>query len=433
MPKRLLPLLVLCFLAGSPAAQAQEKIDPRNGEIVMYVGEVKILPIDKIQRIAVGNGKLFSTSILGNKEMLLIGEAPGDSSLVIWSDKNRKTVYTVRVSPKDSNDALRSVGLLVRDMPGVTVTPVGGNVIISGTASKENLTRIATATRMYPQATSLVREEDVSMKKMIYMKVQIIEMKRSLLENIGLAWPGSATGPMLGFSGNFGSTVPQTQGALKDILPQVPPNGGRGLLTYLGISSLINTTINLAKNNGDAYTLAEPELSSRSGGEAKFLAGGQIPLPSVSSTGAGGVEFKDYGIRLAIKPVADDQGNIMASIKTEVSSIDRSVSVQGIPGFLTRQSEGEVNVKNGQTIVMSGLVNTEMSDDATRVPGISNIPVLGRLFRSDNFKSGRTDLVILVTPTVIDPASTMNRERLDKAMDIREKFEKKLSNKDIVD
>jgi pilus assembly protein CpaC len=432
MSTRLLSLFIWCALAAAPAAHAQEKLpDAKGGEIVMFVGEVKILTADKIHRIAVGNGKLFSTSILGNKELLLIGEAVGDSSLVIWSDQNRKTVYTVRVSPRDSSDAYRNVSALLRDMPGVTVTPVGPNVIISGAASKENLARILTATRMYPQATSLVREEEVSMKKMVYMKVQIIEMKRSVLENIGLQWPGSAAGPMLGLSGNFGATAVQTQGALKGILPQTPPSSG--LLTYLGISSLINTTINLAKNNGDAYALAEPELSARSGGEAKFLAGGQIPLPSLSTQGAGSVDFKDYGIRLSIKPVADDQGNIMASIKTEVSSIDASVSVQGIPGFLTRQSESEINVKNGQTIVMSGLVNTEMSNDATRVPGISNVPVLGRLFRSDNFKSGRTDLVILVTPTINDPSSTINRERIEKGMDIRERFERKLSNKDIVD
>jgi len=431
MLKRLLPLFFWSLLACATAHAQDKATETKNTEIVMFVGEVKILNVDRIQRIAVGNGKMFTTSVLGNKELLLIGESAGDSSLVIWSDKNRKTVYTVRVSPRDSSDAYRSVSSMLKDIPGITIAPVGANVVISGSASKENLARIAAAIRMYPQAASMVREEDVSMKKMVYMKVQIIEMKRSIAENLGLAWPGSAAGPMLGFSGNFGSQVPTTMSPLKGVLPVSPPNSG--LLTYLGISTLINTTINLAKNNGDAYALAEPELSARSGGEAKFLAGGQIPLPAVSSTGAGSVEFKDYGIRLVIKPVADDQGNIMASIRTEVSSIDPSVAVQGIPGFLTRQSESEVNVRNGQTIVMSGLVNTEMSNDTTRVPGIGNLPILGRLFRSDNFKSGRTDLIVLVTPTVVDPGSTINRERIEKGMDIRERFERKLNNKDIVD
>jgi pilus assembly protein CpaC len=430
MLTRLLAICFWCSLSFSGALHAQEhSTGTKNNEILMFVGEVKSIPAEKIQRIAVGNGKLFSTSVVDNKELLLIAEAVGDSSLVIWSGNNRKTVYTVRISPRDAGDAYRNLSMVLKDIPSIEITPVGSNVIISGTASKENLARIAAAAKIYPQVTSLVREEEVSMKKMVYMKVQIIEMKKSLLENLGLQWPGSVAGPMVGFAGNLGSDKPQTQGALKNILP-VPTHG---LLTYLGISTLINTTLNIAKNNGDAYMLAEPELSARSGGEAKFLAGGQIPLPAMSSLGGGSVEFKDYGVRLSIKPVADDQGNIMASIKTEVSSIDSSVAVQGIPGFLTRQSESEVNVKNGQTIVMSGLVNTQMSNDATKVPGLSNIPVLGHLFRSDNFNSGRTDLVILVTPTITDPSSTINRERIEKGMDIRERFERKLSNKDIID
>jgi pilus assembly protein CpaC len=209
--------------------------------------------------------------------------------------------------------------------------------------------------------------------------------------------------------------------------------GNHGLRAYLGINSLISTTINLAKNNGDAYVLAEPELSTRSGGEAKFLAGGQIPLPAVSSTGAGSVEFKDYGIRLTIKPMADENDNVLANVKTEISSVDPSVSVQGIPGFLTRQTETDINVKDGQTIVMSGLVNSDMSKDISRVPGLGSVPIIGSLFRSDNFKSGRTDLVILVTPTVVDPNSTINRERIDKSESIREKFERNLSKTDLLD
>lgn len=431
MLTRIATLFFFCALAVSQVARAQQAVNPHtNHEIIMFVGEVKTIPTGKVKRIAVGNGKLFSTSIIGDKELLMIAEAPGDASLIIWSDKNQRTVYTVRISQRDSRDAERSISAMLKDIPNIEVTPLGANVVISGIASKENMARIANSIKMYPQATSVVREEEVSMRKMVYMKVQIIEMKKSVLENIGLQWPGSAAGPMLGLSGNFGSDRPQTQGALKGILP-VPGKGG--LTTYLGISSLINTTINLAKNNGDAYTLAEPELSARSGGEAKFLAGGQIPLPATSALGAGSVEFKDYGIRLSIKPVADDFGNIEAEVKTEISSVDNSVSVQGIPGFLTRQSESEINVKNGQTIVMSGLVNTEMANDASKVPGLGEIPVLGRLFRSDSFRSGRTDLVILVTPTIVDPASTINRERIEKGMDIRESFERKLSKQDIID
>jgi pilus assembly protein CpaC len=181
--------------------------------------------------------------------------------------------------------------------------------------------------------------------------------------------------------------------------------------------------INLAVNNGDAYVLATPELSARSGGKAEFLAGGQIPIISpASASSPASVTFKDYGIKLVIEPVADAKNNVSALLRTEVSNVDNSVAVGGNPGFLTRKTDSEFNVKTGETIVLSGLVNTEIQKDISKLPGLGDLPVLGSLFRSKNFRSGRTDLVIFVTPSVIDPASNLNQERLKKAQDIEGKM-----------
>lgn len=397
-------------------------------ELIMFAGQVKTIPAANASRIAVGNGRLLTAKMINDRELLLLGESAGTTSLVVWAG-DQPVVYTVRISPGDSQDALRNVGAMLADIPGIQVNPVGTNVVVSGTASKENLVRIAAAMKLYPQLANLAREEEVSMKKMIYMKVQIVEMKRSLSELLGIQWPGSFDGPMVGFIGNLGSSASLNQAPLKGKLPIA----NSGIKTYLGVSTLIESKINLARNNGDVYVLAEPELSARSGGEAKFLAGGQVPLPSTSTLGAGSVEFKDYGIRLTFRPTADDQGNIRAVVSTEISSIDPSVSVQGIPGFLTRTTESEVNMRSGQTMVMSGLVNTDMAKNASKVPGLGDIPVLGALFRSENFQSQRTDLVIIVTPTVYDPNSTVNRERVEKSLDIRKRFDRQLSGRDIVD
>lgn len=435
-PHRLAPALALAACIAAAPAYADD--------IKMFVGELKTLPVGHVDRIAIGNGNVISTKVLESGELLLLAEKPGDTSMMIWTGKSKQQ-YMVRVSQTDSQEAYRVASNMLKDIPGISLAQVGGNVVVTGTASKENMDRIYMLAKLYPQIANLARLEDVSMKKMVYIKVQIIEMKRSALENLGVQWPSSFDGLKAGLLGNFGAT--STSGLYKpSSTPGAPPEpippiggvlpiqtGNRGLRAYLGINSLISTTINIAKDNGDAYVLAEPELSTRSGGEAKFLAGGQIPLPAVSSTGAGGVDFKDYGIRLVIKPVADDNDNVFASIKTEVSSIDPSVSVQGIPGFLTRQSETDVNVKNGQTLVMSGLVNSDISKDLSSVPGLGSIPILGALFRSDNFKSGRTDLVVLVTPTVVDPNSTITRERIDKSESIREKMERGISKGDLLD
>jgi len=175
-------------------------------------------------------------------------------------------------------------------------------------------------------------------------------------------------------------------------------------------------------------------LSTRSGGEAKFLAGGQIPIVTAGALGATTVTYKDYGIKLNIKPVADDQDNISASITTEVSDIDpRFQAVQGNPGFLMRSTESEINVKSGQTIVISGLVDQRSSSSINKFPFLGDVPILGVLFKSENFRNNRSDLVIFVTPVVTDPASTTNQQRIEKARDIRERFENFLGKKGIVD
>ncbi|WP_179958264.1 type II and III secretion system protein family protein [Chitinimonas arctica] len=405
---------------------------PATVEIKMFVGELKTIPAGKLDRIAIGNGSIISTKALEGGELLLLAEQIGDTSLMLWSAKGPRRQYIVRVSPHDAEGAFAAAGTMLKDVAGIKLTRVGGNVVVSGTASKLDLDRIAMVAKLYPQVVSLVAPEDVAMKKMIYMKVQVIEMKRSLLETLGVQWPGSIAGPSVGFLGNWGSeNTTGLQAPIKGVLPIA--TGNRGLRTYLGISSLINTTINIAKNNGDAFVIAEPELSARSGGEAKFLAGGQFPVKLMSSQGVASIEFKDYGIKLNIKPVADDAGNVSAAIDTEISTLDSSSAVDGVPGLLVRHSSTDINVKTGQTMAMSGLVNSEMSKDLTRVPGLGSLPILGSLFRSEGFRNNRTDLVILVTPTVVDPNSTINRERIEKSDGIRERFERSLGKSDILD
>jgi pilus assembly protein CpaC len=267
------------------------------------------------------------------------------------------------------------------------------------------------------------------MKKMIYMKVQILEVKKNMSEALGVTWPGAMAGPQAGFAGNFGST--NSQGAAAAGL-NIPLAAG-GLRTYLGIASSIQSTINLAKSNGDLSILAEPELSARSGGTASFLAGGQIPLQTAGALGTTNITYKDYGIKLIIKPAADENGNVIAAIKTEMSQLDQSTAIGGVPGFLTRTAETEINVKSGQTMIISGIINRDMQNDITRIPGLGDLPIIGRLFRSDAFRSGRTDMMIAVTPVIVDATSTMNQEKIEKSLDMKERFERNLSKKDIID
>ena len=408
--------------------------------LTMYMGEVKTLPYKDLMRVAVGNGKLLSSNVLDD-EVLLLAEAAGDTSLYLWQRNGNLIRYKVRILQSDAEDAKAQADVLLAGFPGLKVEKVNESVVVRGFTSKANLPRIDQALKFLPKVVNLVMEEDVTMKKMIYLKVQIMEFKKSALENLGVQWGASAAGPAMALAGDAisnsqfryssGVTLPTFAMGTGAVSPLSIPNQiGKA---YFGIATALGSSINLSVNNGDAWILAAPELSTRSGGEAKFLAGGQIPLPSLSSLGSGSVTFKDYGIKLTVKPTADDKGNISASISTELSDIDPAVTVQGIPGFLMRSTESEVNVRSGQTIVMSGLLDQKSSNDTNKFPFLGDLPILGALFKSNNFKNGRTDLVIFVTPMITDPTSTTNIQRIEKAKELRERFETEVGNKGIVD
>jgi pilus assembly protein CpaC len=443
--------------APAPAAQTasvQTSATQDMGElIVMYMGEVRTLPITRISRIAVGNGKIISTTVLDN-EMLMLGEAQGETGLQIWFKDGSVRRYTVRVTLADLGNIQHQLSRILESVPGVKVERIGDYVVISGAASKLNLQRIAAVAGQFKQVLNMAREEEVTMKKMVYLRLQIIEFKRAALENLGIKWGTQMTGPAFGFAWDIitsgGFTARQNDAGLAGAVPGAGgPGGAPGsqppLLTslpprvsppraYLGIATSLLSQINLAVSQGDAYILATPELSTRSGGEAKFLAGGQIPIVTpASGLNPATVQYKDYGIQLSINPVTDDKNNIMAMIKTELSTIDPATGTPTQPGFLTRKTDSEINVRDGETIVLSGLVNADLSNQVDKVPWLGDLPILGPLFRSTNFRNNRSDLVIFVTPMVVDPQSTLTRERIQKGREIREKFDSFLQKQGIVD
>ena len=421
-------ICAFCVLSLPLRSVAAENA-PVTKEIVMFVGEIKSISANKAYRVAVGNGSMISTKFIEPDQMLIIAEGVGDSSLVLWSPKGEIQRYTLRIGPKDSGFAYRAAKEVLSDISSIEIVPMGPNIAITGAASATQLVRINALASRYPQLMPMVKELDVEMKKMIYLKVQIIEAKKSFSEQLGVSWPASINGPTLGFSGNVGSKDPTAAAAANIALPL---NTG-GVRTYLGITSSIQSIVNLAKNNGDIAILAEPELSARSGGIATFLAGGQVPIQTAGALGTASITYKDYGIKLSIKPAADDKGNVIAGIKAEVSQIDSSTAINNTPGFLTRSSETEINVRSGQTMVISGLINQNMQNSFTGVPGLAGLPIIGAIFRSKSISNDRTDMLIAVTPVVVDPAGTMNQERIEKSLDMQEKFERNLSKKDIVD
>ena len=416
---RLLGILAIGFLVCVTPSVAQE----RGGQINLIVGEVHTIPMPadkKIVRIGIGNGKLFSGRVLEKEsKMILIPENPGRTNLVVWTADGGSKEYAVNVLAANIDETVVSINAMLKGINGVKAERAGDSVLMSGSTTKINMPRVQAISKAFPLVINAIRDEDVEMKRMVYMRVQIVEMKKSLVENLGVQWGISMPGPSAGIiSGTLGGSNFRPGSIPAGLPTTIPIAGYPGVQPIVGLTTIINSTLNLAVNSGDAFVLATPELSTRSGGKAEFLAGGQVPIVSpASGTTPATVSFKDYGIKLTIEPRADESNNVSTSLNTEISSIDNSVAVAGNPGFLTRKTSSEFNVQAGQTIVISGLVNSDLSKDVSKLAGLGDIPVLGALFRSTNFRSGRTDLVILVTPMIIDPSEG----GVKKASDIQER------------
>ena len=206
----------------------------------------------------------------------------------------------------------------------------------------------------------------------------------------------------------------------------VPQYGGFfGDLTLIenlkAISEIVIENKNL-RNERINYLISKFELENLKEIKAKFLSGGQVPVPVPGPDGATTIEYKDYGISLDIEPKAGVTGNITAKVRTEVSSLDQAVAFNNTPGFRNRSAETEVNLRDGETLVISGLVNRDLGNDLSQLKFLGDIPILGELFKSTNFRNKRSDLVIFITPYIFDANSEENKNQLKKAAELRDEF-----------
>ncbi len=397
-------------------------------QLSLFVGQVKIMHTGPVARVAVGNGKLLSTTILENGQLIVLAEAEGITDLHIWRSGGREDHYKVTIAKEDTRGQTSQVRQLLESVPGLAVRQVGDFTVVEGEVDARFRPVVEAVTKKYDSVLDLTRQAAVSANApMIYMDVKITEFNTSQLDKLGIEWDASINGPSVGYmnqayrrNGEFNqlqTTADSNLSGLADDLGTVARPLG-----YFGIASYITSRINFLVSSGDALILAQPRLSARSGGKADFLAGGEVPIPITGADGQLNVEYKKYGISLTIAPVTDASGNIQANVATEVSAIDSSTTVQGLPGFLSRKTTADVAMRNGETLVISGLVNREMAEDVRKLPVLGDIPILGALFRSTSFRNKRTELVIFVTPTIYDAPSPTNQNAVAKSKALIEEF-----------
>ncbi|MFQ5658864.1 MAG: type II and III secretion system protein family protein [Gammaproteobacteria bacterium] len=402
-----------------------------NDRVELYVGEIKILKVDGIKRVAVGNSSVLSTSMLNNGQLLLIAEGEGDSNVHVWLNSGKEQDIAVHIKAVYASLAKKAgeVKTLLADIKGLKVRMVGEHIVLSGMVGANYATAIDTVKGTFEEIMDLTQKGVMDLSnpgnKMVYMNIKITEFNRNFLDKFGIDWDTTLAGPSaaLAVSAANNNTFRATSLPAPSFAGDLLPLTGKNAVGFFGIATEITSRINLAVNSGNALILAEPRLVARSGGEATFLAGGEVPLP-ISSIGGSNVEFKEFGISLSIKPVVDRYNNIRANVQTEISAVDNSVAVQGIPGFLTRRTGADISLHSGETLVMSGLVNQQASKDITGLKFLGNLPILGPLFHSKNFRDQKSELVIFVTPTVYNADSEINKASLRRQKELVESFKK---------
>ena len=343
---------------SSRRAAAESAESASSGRVVngppltLYHGEVQVLDLPNVSRIAVGNGDVLRAQVVAASQVVLIGEAAGTTSLRVWTRAGTQFSYEVAVRSFDVAQIVRDVQDLLAGEPNISVRQVDGHVLIEGDYSNARAaSRLEALQKIYPQIVSTVPERKPApgpaLDKMVYMDVRVVEIDKKVMRQLGVNW-GQVT------TGGFTAALNRTAATKNPPLP-VSPNGA-----LFGIAANLSSQLDVTEQAGQSWTLAEPTVSCKSGGEAKFTVGGEVPIPVANGPGVVQVVYKEYGVILEFKPVADDMGNISSSIVAEVSEPDKGLSNlanNGLVAFTKTRTETEVTLRENQTLVISGLLS----------------------------------------------------------------------------
>lgn len=401
--------------ARQPTATPPERIQ-------LSVGQAHVLREPGVRRIVVGSGRVIQVTALDAQQILVLAEAPGQSSIQLWGPKGVRRQLEVIVAERDTLRIADEVAAMLGNTPRVTSRVVGDLVVLEGEQpSEDEVARIVEIQKRHPQVVSLVAR--AGFERMVRMEVRMLEIGRNALDRLGVQWqsgrgtPFAIDGPSFGLIGDFKRSQAFQPGGAAEIdgvvvRPRISP-----FATAATLATSLTSMIDLLVQNGDAAILAEPRLSCRSGGSARFVAGGELPIPVIAANGAASVQFKEYGVRFEVSPVVNAAGMISATLQAEISSINPEVRVRDIPGLRKQSASTQVNLVEGQTLVIAGMLSNEISGSIDKVPALGDLPVLGRLFRSRRFQDRETEMVVLITPRLQEEVTGSDLEQAQRLDD----------------
>ena len=393
-------LAAAAMLAFGASARADNDIvyvsSTKNASIKVAKGKPKtIMTSAAFYQIVIGDPEIANVNPLTDKSFYVLGNNLGTTGVALF-DQNKQLVGTIDIEVTLDTDQLASTIRASVPDARIKVGSANGRVVLSGEAddavAAEKANKIATR---FSGNEEVINSVNISSSQQVQLNVRFVEINRQAGQDLGAK-----------YSANFAYGIGGRDVTLD--AGSVPAAGTGEIIGRLlsnGVS--IDIAIKALEERGLARRLAEPNLIARSGETASFLAGGEFPIPVSEDNGKISVSYKKYGVSLDFTPTVLKDGLVSLDIAPEVSSIDASASYNigtiSVPGFIVRRAKTSVDLKNGQSFMIAGLLQSQNDITTSRIPGLGKMPVLGALFSSKSYQRRETDLVIIVTPYLVKP------------------------------
>ena len=404
-------------MAGDFDADQAENTGARFVRIGLNKSIVIKLPAEA-RDVLVGNPDVVDAVVRTKNTAYLFARAVGQTNIFFF-DANGQQILALDLEVAQDMAALQK--LIQRTIPGtrITVDTINDSIVLGGVAATPGEAKLALdlAVKYTGDEKKVLSTINVTGKEQVMLRVRVTEIQRDILKQFGIDTQAV-------FSiGSFGANLTNINPFTANPVGLLSPGAGNGF-TYNDGATDVDAVIRAMERDGILRTLAEPTLTAISGESAKFLAGGQFPVPSSSNRDADtglvtvGVVFKDFGVGLGFTPVVQSEGRISLKISTEVSelSTENALTIAGttIPSLKVRRAETTVELPSGGSMVLAGLIRDTTKQNINGIPGLKNLPILGTLFRSRDFLSNQTELAIIVTPFIVDP---VNEKQLASPID----------------
>ena len=395
-------------LPNAPLAAPIMNVESRqtSGQMTIPANKSQLLHIDQtFGEISVGSKEIADVVPLSRNLIYVLGKKRGATNLTIQGT-NGAILAVIDVAVTYDIDGLKHD--LTDLVPGenISIRPSADSIVLTGkVSSPDKLRQILSISERYaPEAvTNLLT---LGGSQQVLLQVRFAEVQRNALKNLGA---------------NFIGRLTPAEGSVELNTGQgIPANTFGAVLAMFGDSRYaINSAIDALERRGALRTLAEPNLVALSGDTASFLAGGQIPIPvvqSISGTASGvpvtTIQYKDFGVGLSFTPTVIAKETVNLEVNSEVSALDPSVAIEtsgiSVPGLKVRRAKTTIEVKDGQSFSIAGLLQDDFQDGVTGFPFLSRLPILGALFRSSSYQHQQTELVVLITVHLVDPSVVAN-------------------------